>query len=38
MKPDKITEWQWFALNKLPRPLFFSSRKVLRNYLGKKIY
>ena len=38
MEPDEITEWQWFSLNKLPKPLFFPSRKVLRNYLRKKVY
>ena len=38
MEPDKITEWQWFDLNKLPKKIFFSSQKILNNYLNKKLY
>lgn len=32
MEPDEITEWRWFALGKLPRPIFFPSRKILNQY------
>lgn len=32
MEPDEITEWRWFALDKLPRPIFFPSRKILNQY------
>lgn len=35
MEPDEITEWKWFALNKLPRPVFFPSRKILDKFLTK---
>ncbi len=36
MEPDEITEWRWFALDKLPNPIFFPSRKILNQY--KKLY
>lgn len=38
MEPDEITEWGWFELNKLPKPIFFPSEKVLKNYFSKEIY
>jgi len=38
MEPDEITEWRWFALNKLPEKIFFPSRKLLKNYLEKTLY
>ena len=38
MEPDEITEWRWFDLNFLPQPLFFPSKKILKNYLEKSFY
>lgn len=38
MEPDEITEWQWFDLDNLPKPMYFSSAKVLENYKQKKFY
>ena len=38
MEPDEITEWRWFSLGNLPRPIFPPSEKMLRSYLSKKIY
>jgi 8-oxo-dGTP diphosphatase len=38
MEPDEITEWRWFELNNLPSPIFFPSKKILENYIAKKIY
>lgn len=38
MEPDEITEWQWFALDKLPERVFPPSQKVLNNYNSKKIF
>jgi ADP-ribose pyrophosphatase YjhB (NUDIX family) len=38
MEPDEITEWRWFGLDELPRPLFFPSEKVIENYKQKKFY
>lgn len=32
MEPDEITEWRWFALDALPHPIFFPSRKILNQY------
>ena len=38
MEPDKITEWKWFNLNDLPKPMFFPSSRILENYLEKRVY
>lgn len=38
MEPDEIVEWRWFLLEKLPKPMFFPSEKIIKNYLEKKIY
>ncbi len=35
MEPDEITEWKWFDLDNLPRPIFFPSGKIIKNYLTK---
>ena len=37
-EPDEITEWKWFAIDKIPKNLFFPSEKVLKNYLDKSFY
>ena len=37
-EPDEITEWKWFALDKLPEKLFMASKKVLDSYLSGSIY
>ena len=36
MEPDEITEWGWFAMDRLPDPIFLPSRNVLDCYLGKR--
>ena len=38
MEPDEITEWGWFAFDNLPSPLFFPSKKLLRNFDKKQFY
>ncbi len=38
MEPDEITEWKWFALEDLPKPIYSSSEKLLKNYLDGEIY
>jgi ADP-ribose pyrophosphatase YjhB (NUDIX family) len=38
MEPDEITEWKWFDLNNLPKPIYFPSEKLLENYLRKEFY
>lgn len=38
LEPDEITEWRWFSFNDLPKIMFFPSRKLIDNYLNKKIY
>lgn len=38
MEPDEITEWKWFSLNELPKPIFFPSAELVENYLAGKIY
>jgi 8-oxo-dGTP diphosphatase len=32
MEPDEITEWRWFTLDNLPKPLYKPSEKMLNNY------
>ncbi len=34
MEPDEITQRKRFDLNDLPKPLFFPSEKVIKNYLA----
>lgn len=36
MEPDEITEWKWFDLNDLPKPMFFPSEKAIENYINKE--
>lgn len=38
MEPDEITEWRWFNLDDLPKPLYFPSAKLLDNYQQQKFY
>ncbi|MBR9680033.1 MAG: NUDIX domain-containing protein [Candidatus Altiarchaeota archaeon] len=38
MEPDEITEWQWFELDKLPEPMFFPSKRILKNFMEKRYY
>jgi len=38
MEPDEITKWQWFNIDDLPKPMYFPSEKILKNYLDKEIY
>lgn len=38
LEPDAITQWQWFDLNNLPKPLYFPSERVLKNYMQNKFY
>jgi 8-oxo-dGTP diphosphatase len=37
-EPDKCEEWAWFALDRLPKPLFVPTERVVGNYLAKKIH
>lgn len=37
-EPDEITEWRWWPIDKLPDKIFFPSKKVLDNYLNKRLY
>ena len=38
MEPDEIIKWQWFSLDKLPKPIYFPSGRIVKNYLAKRIY
>jgi len=38
MEPDEITEWQWFNLDNLPKPIFPPSEKILKNFAEGEIY
>jgi len=37
-EPEEITEWKWFSLQELPKPLYFPSAELLDNYLKKEFY
>jgi len=37
MEPDEITEWKWFDVDKLPKPIFFPAEKAIKNFLAKEI-
>lgn len=37
-EPEKITEWKWFDLDDLPKPMYFPSQKVINNYKQKKFF
>jgi len=38
LEPDEITEWNFFAMNDLPKNIYFPSEKVLKNYKAGKFY
>lgn len=38
MEPDEITKWQWFDIDDLPKPMYFPSEKIVKNYLAGEIY
>jgi 8-oxo-dGTP diphosphatase len=38
LEPDEITEWKWYDLDSLPDKIFFPSKKLLDNYLAKRLY
>ena len=38
MEPEEITEWKWFSLDQLPKPLFVPTEKLINNYKEGKIY
>jgi len=38
IEPDEITEWKWYNLNNLPENMFLPSEKMIKAYLGNKIY
>ena len=38
MEPNEITEWRWFALDKLPEKIYFPSAKILKNYSENIVY
>ena len=37
-EPDKHVSWSWFAMNKLPSPLFEGTELMIKNYLSHQIY
>lgn len=32
-EPEKITKWEWFNINDLPRPIYKPSEKIVKEYL-----
>lgn len=37
-EPEKITEWDWFELDNLPKPMYFPSMRVIENYRKNTFY
>ena len=37
-EPERIVEWRWFGLKKLPKNIFSASKNVLNHYFAKRIY
>ena len=35
MEPDEMTEWRWFNIRKLLKPMFKPAAKMIKNYLGR---
>ena len=35
---DDIVEWRWFSLDRLPKNLFFPTKKIIENYKRGRIY
>lgn len=38
MEPDEIVEWDWFALDNLPEPIFPPTQKMIERYKQDKTY
>ena len=38
IREEDITEWKWFPLDKLPEPIFPPARKIIDNYMQKRLY
>ena len=38
MESDKITDWQWFDMNDLPKPLFIATHNILDVYKKGAFY
>ena len=38
LEPDKSESWGWFPLDKLPEPLFETTKMAIENYKTGKIY
>jgi mutator protein MutT len=36
LEPDEITEWKWFSIERLPKPLFGPSRKLLEAFISRR--
>jgi hypothetical protein len=37
-EPEKCGDWKWYDPKDIPDELFYDSEKVIKNYLGGKIY
>lgn len=37
-EPRKINRWEWFSLDKSPKPLFSPARKIIENYKAGMLY
>jgi len=37
MEPDKMGNWGWFSCKNLPRPLFEPHKRIIQNFLGRRM-
>lgn len=38
MEPEEITEWQWFDMDNLPKPMYPPSKHMINNFCDKIIF
>ena len=37
MEPDEILSWEWFALDNLPKNIYIPTKKLIENYVAKRL-
>ena len=37
-EPEKLECWDWFPINKLPKPIFEASRLIVKSYIRDNVY
>lgn len=37
MEPDEILSWEWFSLDNLPKNIYIPTKKLIENYVAKRL-